>query len=57
MISSGAAQWQEETLVNLAVTAGDLLHIQVSRDGAHAADTLLSDVVLHGIYFYYTADS
>jgi len=48
---------RQDTLVAQAVTAGDLLHIQVARDGGHAADTYVGDAILAGLYFEYTADS
>lgn len=48
---------RQDTLVAQAVTAGDLLHIQVARDGGHAADTYAGDAILAGLYFSYTADS
>ena len=48
---------RQDTLVAQAVTAGDVLHIQVARDGGHAADTYAGDAILAGLYFYYTADS
>lgn len=58
LIATGAPyNWQEYEIVSLAVTAGDLLLIYIARDGAHVADTLASDLILHTTYYYYTADS
>ena len=47
----------QDTLVALAVTAGDVLHIELARDGGHAADTYAGDAIAAGLHFYYTADS
>jgi len=56
VVDSGAT-WTEDVLVAQAVTANDLILLEVSRDGAHAADTLASSVCMHAVYHYYTADS
>jgi hypothetical protein len=56
VVDSGST-WTEDQLVSLAVTAGDLLLVEVARDGGHAADTLASSACMHAIYHYYTADS
>lgn len=47
---------RQDTLVALAVTGGDVLHIELARDGGHAADTYAGDAIA-SLYFYYTADS
>lgn len=41
----------------VAVTAGDIVHVHVYRDGAHANDTLAETVFLHLIRIEYGADS
>lgn len=45
------------TVVAQPVTAGDLLHIKITRDGGHAADTYAGDAFLVALQFDYTADS
>lgn len=45
------------TLVSQPVTAGDLLHIQLARTGAHAADTYTPDIWFYAMHCSYTADS
>jgi len=47
----------QEILVAQPVTAGDVLHIQLARDGIHGADNYAGDAIASGLYFYYTADS
>lgn len=48
---------RQDTLVAQAVTAGDVLHIQVARDANDGTDTYAGDAILAGLYFEYTADS
>jgi len=57
IITYGAYAVAPVTLVAQPVTAGDVLHIQVSRDGGHAADTYAGDAFLIALKFDYTADS
>ena len=45
------------SLCALAVNAGDIVHMEIYRDGAHAADTLLVNVHLMLVECRYTADS
>jgi len=45
------------TLVNLAVAAGDLVLLRISRDGAHGTDTFADVVALFEVDLNYTADS
>lgn len=45
------------TVVAQPVTAGDLLHIKITRDGGHAADTYAGSAYLIALQFDYTADS
>lgn len=48
---------EEISLGNLAVTSGDIVHIQLYRDGAHGGDTLTEPVYLWLARFIYMADS
>lgn len=48
---------RELSLCTLAVSAGDIVHLQIGRDGANAADTLTSTVHLFVVKVEYTADS
>jgi len=48
---------RRETLVSQPVTAGDVLHIQLARDGGHGADSYLGDAIAAELFFEYTADS
>ena len=45
------------TLCTLAVTAGDLVLLRISRDGAHGGDTFVNTVTLMQVCVNYTADS
>ena len=44
-------------LVSRAVTAGDIVHIRIGREGTHVTDTMLSSAYLSMIHLVYTADS
>ena len=46
-----------DSLGTITVNAGDIVHLEVFRDGAHAGDTDTDDVALFGMEFEYTADS
>jgi hypothetical protein len=48
---------RELLLCTLAVNAGDIVHLKISRDGANAADTLVATVHLMVAKMQYTADS
>lgn len=49
--------WLEFTLGTLAVNAGDLVLLRISRDGAHGSDTSPDVVTLFQVTIDYTADS
>ena len=49
--------YREHTLCAVALTAGDIVHMQIARDGAHAADTLTATVSILEVRVEYTADS
>jgi hypothetical protein len=49
--------FRQTTLISQPVTAGDVLHIQLARDGGHGADSYLGDAVAGALFFSYTADS
>ena len=53
----GGCAWLLNSLCSLAVNAGDIVHLQIGRDGAHAADTLAMSVYLQHVRAPYTADS
>jgi len=49
---------RQGTLVAQPVTAGDVLHIQLARTGAHGGDTYNGGTIIAaGLFFHYTADS
>ena len=48
---------RELLLCTLAVNAGDIVHLQIGRDGAAGADTLAATVHLFVVKLQYTADS
>jgi len=48
---------RELLLCTLAVNAGDIVHLQIGRDGAHVADTLAATIHLLLVKPQYTADS
>ena len=43
--------------ITRAVTAGDIIHVRIGRNGLHAADTLAHDAALYLLRVNYTADS
>ncbi|NIV28474.1 MAG: hypothetical protein GWN58_02845, partial [Anaerolineae bacterium] len=43
--------------ITRAVTAGDIVHVRIGREGTHVSDTLAHDAVLYLIRVNYTADS
>ena len=48
---------QDDTIASIAVTAGDIFHIHIYRNGAAGGDTLASDVMLWLARAEYTADA
>jgi hypothetical protein len=45
-----------QTLGDLTVTAGDIIHLQISRAGAHGDDTSTKYGILYAVELSYTAD-
>jgi len=46
-----------DSIGTIAVTAGDIVHVEVYRDGTNILDTEVQPVALHLVEFAYTADS
>ena len=44
-------------LITRAVTAGDIVHLRIGREGTHVTDTLAHDAILFLVRVEYTADS
>jgi hypothetical protein len=48
---------QRDSLGTITVNAGDIVHFELWRDGAHAADTFAGEGAMFMVEFAYTADS
>jgi len=60
-VSQGTRTWAEgayrDSMGTIAVTAGDIVHMEVYRDGTNILDTCLVNIALFAVEFAYTADS
>lgn len=51
------SDWYRDKIADLVLSAGELVHMQISRNGAHGNDTYTEDVYLLAIELAYSADS